>query len=151
MREVKKTSLALVTALLLTMAGITQGAESVHYRWTDDRGNPVHSDRPPPQGTPYEVVSTSSSLVRKVDGSEGAVPATTDPTPGNEFDQVNTNVKPIQKNPEQCKRAQENLETLNTKVRIQIRNENGELRPLSEEEKDAQRKQAMDAIAVHCD
>ena len=70
---------------------------------------------------------------------------------GNNFQQVPDKPQPVKKNPEQCKRAQENLETLNTKVRIQIRNDQGEIRPLSEEEKEAQRKQAIDAIAVHCE
>lgn len=151
MKYMTHTCVAIATALLLTMAGAASAAESVHYRWVDERGNPVHSDRPPPKGTNYEVISTGSSLVRKVDSSEGAVPATTESTPGNEFTQVDSKPEPIKKNPEQCKRAQENLETLNTKVRIQIRNDQGELRPLTEEQKDAQRKQAMDTIAVHCD
>ena len=141
-------TLAAVT-MLLTSFGAS-AAESVHYRWTDSRGNPVHSDRPPPEGTPYEVVSTSSSLVRKVDPDEGAVPATTEPSPGNEFEQVNSRPQPMKKNSEQCKRAQQNLETLNTKKTIQIRDDQGELRTLSDEEKDIQRKKAKDAIAVHC-
>jgi hypothetical protein len=126
------------------------GASSTYYRWYDAQGNPVHSDRPPPVGTKYEVISTGSSLVRQVEPEEGAVPATTEPSVSNQFEQVDTNKDPIKKNPEQCKRAQENLQTLNTKVRIQIRNDQGELRPLSEEEKEVQRKQAMDTIAAHC-
>ena len=89
--------------------------------------------------------------MRQVDADVGAVPATTQPSVGNEFEQVNTSTEPVKKNAEQCKRAQENLATLNTKVRIQLRNEQGELRPISEEEKTLQRKQAMDAIAVHCE
>jgi hypothetical protein len=142
---------ALTAIAMMAYSSYSAASGNDYYRWVDDRGNPVHSDRPPPKGTPYEVVSTGSKLVRQVDPSEGAVPATTEPTVGNDFEQVNTAKPKIQKNPEQCKRAQENLETLNTKVRIQIRNDQGELRPLSEEEKDAQRKQATEAIAVHCD
>ena len=59
--------------------------------------------------------------------------------------------KELKKNPEQCKRARDNLETLNTKVDIQIRNDQGELRPLNEEEKEAQRKQAQATIDAHCE
>jgi hypothetical protein len=145
-----QTCLAIAMAFLLGVAGAS-AAESVHYRWLDDRGNPVHSDRPPPKGVPYEVISTQSSLVRKVDPNVGAVPLTTEPTPSNDFEPVETKAQGVKKNPEQCKRARQNLETLNTKVRIQIRNDQGELRPLSEEEKEAQRKQALDTIEVHCD
>jgi len=141
---------ATVLAVLFLAAGSTQ-AQSTYYRWQDDRGNPVHSDRPPPIGTPYEVISSGSNMVRKVDADEGAVPATTEPSVSNNFEPVAAKQTPVKKNAEQCKRARENLETLDTKVRIQIRNDQGELRPLSEEEKDIQRKQAIDTIAVHCD
>jgi hypothetical protein len=97
------------------------------------------------------VITTGSSLVRQVDAEEGAVPATTEPTVSNDFEPVNTNKGAVKKSAEQCQRARENLETLNTKVRIQVRNDQGELRPLSEEEKEIQRQQAIDVIAVHCD
>ncbi|MFC1578849.1 DUF4124 domain-containing protein [Pseudomonadota bacterium] len=145
-----QTWLSLAAALLMLVSCSAAAAESVHYRWMDSRGNPVHSDRPPPEGVAYEVISTNSSLVRKVDPTEGAVPATTEPSPGNEFEQVNAKPQPIKKNSEQCKRAQQNLETLNTKKNIQIRNDQGELRSLNEEEKEIQRQKAKDAIAVHC-
>jgi hypothetical protein len=145
-----QTCLAVLSLAILVTAGVCAHAET-YYRWHDERGNPVHSDRPPPAGTPYEVISTGSKLVRQVEPDEGAVPATTEPTVGNEFEQVDTGKTGVQKNPEQCKIAQENLQTLSTKVRIQIRDEQGDLRYLSEEEKEAQRKQAIDAIAVHCE
>jgi hypothetical protein len=148
--QILQACLSLIAVMLLLLNFGASAAESVHYRWTDSRGNPVHSDRPPPEGTPYEVISTGSTLVRKVDPDEGAVPATTEPSPGNEFEQVNSKPQPMKKNSEQCKRAQQNLETLNTRKTIQIRNDQGELHTLSEEEKDIQRKKATDAIAVHC-
>jgi len=147
----KYTCRTLAIMAVVSLSSLQTQASSTYYRWLDARGNPVHSDRPPPPGTPYEVITTGSGLKRQVDASEGAVPATTEPTVSNDFEPISTRDQPVQKNPEQCKRAQENLQTLNTKVRIQIRNDQGELRPLSPEEKEAQRKQAMDAIAVHCD
>ncbi|MEE4143339.1 MAG: DUF4124 domain-containing protein [Halieaceae bacterium] len=150
MNELTRTCLAITALIVVTAAGSAH-AGSTYYRWQDDRGNPVHSDRPPPQGTPYEVITTGSSLVRQVDADEGAVPATTEPSVSNDFQPVNTSKAPVKKSPEQCQRARENLETLNTKNRIQIRNDQGELRPLSEEEKEIQRQQAMDVIAVHCE
>jgi len=147
---IKRCLVATATILMCT-AGITASAAgATYYRWQDDRGNLVHSDRPPPRGTAYEVISTQSSLVRRVGADEGAVPATTQPTVGNDFEQVAKNKEAIKRNPEQCKRARENLDTLNTKVDIQIRNDQGELRPLNEEEKEAQRKQAQATIDVHC-
>jgi hypothetical protein len=144
------TCLSAAALAVMLFAGALAQAESTYYRWQDAQGNPVHSDRPPPIGTPYEVITSGSSMVRKVDADQGAVPASTEPTVSNDFEPVEAKTKPVKKNAEQCKRAQENLETLNTKVRIQIRNDQGELRPLSEEEKEIQRKQALDTMAVHC-
>ncbi len=151
MKHIIHTCISLALLAVLALVSLSSQAGSSYYRWQDARGNPVHSDRPPPVGTPYEVITTGSSLVRQVDADEGAVPATTEPTVGNDFEQVQAKPAPVKKNPEQCQRARENLQTLNTKVRIQIRNDQGELRPLSEEDKEIQRKQAMETIAIHCD
>lgn len=151
MKQVIGFGLALTVFAIVAGTGFSAHAGSTYYRWQDDRGNPVHSDRPPPAGIPYEVITTGSSLVRQVDAEEGAVPATTEPTVSNDFEPVNTSKTPVKKSPEQCQRARENLETLNTKVRIQVRNDQGELRPLSEEDKEIQRQQALDVIAAHCE
>jgi hypothetical protein len=150
-KQLIRTWLALTIFIGVAGTVFSAHAGSTYYRWQDDRGNPVHSDRPPPGGVPYEVITTGSSLVRQVDAGEGAVPATTEPTVSNDFEPVNTSRNPVKKSPEQCQRARENLQTLNTKSRIQIRNDQGELRPLSEEDKEIQRQQALDVIAVHCD
>jgi len=142
---------ALLFALALTGQGA--GAANTHYKWLDERGNPVHSDRPPPKGIDYEVVSTYSDVIREVDAEEGAVPAEINPRVGNEFEQVDTGeqMQVMKKNPEYCKRAQENLQTLNTAARIRLRDEQGEFRFLTEEEKAAQRRSAEELISVHCD
>ena len=141
--------IALVTTIIATISGPTV-AGNTYYRWADDRGNPVHSDRPPPKGTDYEVVSTGSSLVRKVSAEEGAVPADTKSTPGNEFETTES-AKPVQKkNEEFCQRAQDNLNTLESTARVRIRDDQGEYRYLSTEEKEAESNKARDLMAVHC-
>jgi hypothetical protein len=149
--RVKHTCRTLAILAAVGLCSLPVQASSTYYRWLDDRGNPVYSGRPPPSGTPYEVVDTGSRLKREVDADEGAVPATTEPTVSNDFEPVPAASQPVKKNPEQCKRARENLQTLDTKVRIQIRNDQGELRPISPEEKEAQRQQALQAIKLNCD
>ena len=58
----------------------------------------------------------------------------------------------VKKNPESCARATANLETLNTSARIRIRDpETGELRFISEDEKELQRQKAVETIRVHCE
>ena len=121
------------------------------YRWTDERGQTVHSDRPPPRGVKYEVISTRSSLVREVDADVGAVPLEVAPSVSNNFDAVDTNSTIIDKNPEFCQRARDNLDALDSGVQIQMRDKNGELRAITEDERAIQRRKATDTIAIHCE
>jgi len=141
--------LALCATLLL--GGTTSFGEEVYYRWINERGFPMLSDRPPPKGIDYEVVSTGSSFKRPVEAAEGAVPREVEPSPGNDFKQEAVAETKIQKNPEYCARARENLTTLNTTARIKMRNDAGELAYIDEEEKERQRKRAQDNIDIHCE
>ena len=146
---------ALLVALI-TPVSFDAHAADTYYRWKDSRGKMVVSDRPPTDSSvDYEVVSQRSSLVRRVSAGEGAVPPEVTPRPGNEFEQVDTRqeqLEAVPKNPESCERAKANLDTLNTSARIRIRDqETGELRFLSEDEKETQRQKARDTIRVHCE
>ena len=148
-----KFKLILGTGLLcLATAGASLAtANTVHYRWLDDRGNPVHSDRPPPEGTDYEVVSTGSGLKRVVSSDEGAVPAEVKPRVGNEFTQVDTNEDArSKKNPELCQRARDNLEALSGDTKVQMLDDQGETRMLSDEEIIAEREKAESLVKVYC-
>jgi hypothetical protein len=123
-----------------------------HYRWLDDRGNPVYSDRAPPKGVDYEVISAGSSLKRVVSAEEGAVPLEIEPRAGNEFDQVDAaKAKRIKKNPELCQRARKNLETLTSSPKVKVRNDQGEVRYLDPAEMEVQRQTAKAQISVYCE
>jgi hypothetical protein len=144
-----------ICAILLASSAIFLSAMSVqagetYYRWTDDKGRPVHSDRPPPKGIDYEVIKTGSGFRRQVDSDEGVVPLSVEPTESNKFKPVDTSKVKIEKNPEFCARGRENLETLDSGVRIRMRNEEGEVVYLGEEDREVQRKRAQDTIEMHC-
>lgn len=143
----------ILSAVLLVFVPDSLAAET-YYRWKDDRGNLVVSDRPPPsEDIEYEVVSQRSTLVRRVQSGEGAVPRESTPRPGNDFNQVDATASTdeVKKNPESCSRARLNKETLESGARIRIRDDaNGELRYLSDEEKVSQLERAQDIIRVHC-
>ncbi len=89
--------------------------------------------------------------MRPVDAEEGAVPLEVEPSPSNEFEPVDASPPKIEKNPEYCQRAKDNLETLDLNVRIQMRNEKGEVYFLTEEQRGVQRQKALDTINVNCD
>jgi len=137
--------------VLLTVASLSATAGRDYYRWIDERGNPVHSDRPPPMGVDYEVVSTGSGLMRQVNAEEGAVPAEVEPRVGNDFQQIDAKPPKIEKNPAYCQRAKDNLATLDSAARIRIRNEKGEYRYITEKEKAEERINAQNSIKEHCE
>jgi hypothetical protein len=143
-----------VLAVLMSAIGFAslqaQSAQ-VYYRWVDDNGHPVHSDRPPPKGIDYEVISTGSSFKRPVDSEEGAVPLAVVPKPSNNFEVVEKKKKEVKKNPEYCDRAKENLETLETSARVRMRNDQGEVAFIDEDERANQVTQARETIKVHCE
>lgn len=137
------------------VSSLAQGS-GTYYRWDDERGRPVVSDRPPQDDSiSYDVISPSTSLVRRVDPGEGAVPAEIKPRPGNEFEQVDTaqeELVVVRKNPEICARATGNLDTLNSTARIRLRDpDTGQLRYISEEEKEIQREKAREVMRAHCE
>ena len=137
----------LALALAWSLPGFTG---STHYKWINERGEPVYSDRPPPKGVDYEVVSTQSSFKRIVSGEEGAVPLETDARVGNEFDQVNT-AKKTKKNSELCQRAKTNLEALTSSDQVKVRDGQGEIRMLTPEEMEVERQTARAQISVYCE
>ena len=149
-RAISTFALVAVTSCVITFGRDASAGETL-YRWLDARGNPVHSDRPPPKGVDYEVISTGGNLVRPVGAEEGAVPLEVKPRVGTEFEVVNTGKVGIEKNPEYCQRARNNLQTLNSSARIRLRNDQGEFRYIDEEEKNEQRERALETVRVHCD
>ena len=142
---------SLLLMLLVATSTASLGASN-QYRWLDDRGEPVYSDRPPPKGVDYEVVSAGSSLKRVVSAEEGAVPPETQPRVGNEFNQVDSSAGTRSKNnPELCQRARTNLEALSSSAKVKVRNEKGEVRYLNPEEMEIERQTAQAQISVYCE
>ena len=146
-----------VTICVLAMATATMTfsastlAAAVYYRWNDENGRPVHSDRPPPKGVDYEVISTGSKFIRPVDAEEGIVPLEVEPTASNDFEKVDTSESEFKKNPQICQRARDNLDALNTNARVRVRNDQGEIHYIDPEEHATQTKIAIETIELHCD
>lgn len=138
--------------VLLATCSLHAAAADSHYRWLDSRGNTVLSDRPPPAGIDYEVISTRSGFKRVVKSSEGAVPREVVPSTRNEFEPVDrTATTATEKNSEYCQRARENLEALNTAGRIRVRNDQGEPQYLNEEQIAGEKRIAEEAIRLYCE
>ena len=145
-------SLRITLVILALTAGNSIMAGTTHYRWINDRGEPVYSDRPPPKGVDYEVISTGTSFKREVAAEEGAVPREIEPRVGNQFEKTDmAEMNRLKKNPELCARARTNLEALNSAPRVKIRNSQGEIRLLTPEEMEIEKQTAEAQVGVYCD
>tara|TARA_R110001599_G_scaffold353823_1_gene599179 strand:+ start:63108 stop:63485 length:378 start_codon:yes stop_codon:yes gene_type:complete len=125
----------------------------VYYRWTDASGTPVNSDRPPPAGVKYDVITTNTN--RMVDGGrpEAGMPEEANEDPENAAAEKNTPAQTTAstKDPEACATARKNLETLNTHARIRVPDGNGNFRFIDAEEKAQQRENSEAAVAYYCE
>ena len=144
-----------VLAVLATSLGANfAAAERGYYKWTDSRGNTQHSDRPPPVGVEYEFVSTQTGFGRRMadtpaDAPMAATGAPAAPSQASAEPAAKHQVA-IKKDPTLCSRAKSNLATLNSTAQVRIR-EKGEIRILTQEEKDKQVQRAEKTISVHCE
>lgn len=141
-----------ILAIGLIVGSGSLQADDVYYRWIDDKGDPVHSDRPPPSGTPYEVVSSKTTQVRRVDeGSERSPGGTASTSTGESRARSYLTQQPIPKDPARCQQARDNLATLETAPRIRMQDENGEFYFISDEERDMHKATAQANIDAYCE
>ena len=138
--------------LLLSITPLSIAKGDAHYRWTNERGATVYSDRPPTFGVDYEVVSSGAGLKRIVDGDEGAVPLEVNPRPDNDFDQIDTrNESASEKNDVLCEKAKMNLIALEGADVVKVRNAEGKLSALSDSERSLAKQNAEAQASVYCD
>jgi hypothetical protein len=151
MNTVKRSSVFSAAVLLLSTLGPPTLAGNTYYRWVDENGTPVNSDRPPPQGIEYEAISTDSGLHRVNLAEEPPPPETASPKQPTDEKSAKAEPEAAAKDPEACQAARRNLDTLNTHARIRMRDSEGGFRFLTEEEKETQREMAKEAIARECE
>jgi len=150
-RRIRLAGATLVAGLALLAS--QSMAQSHHYRWTDEQGETVYSDRPPPTGVDYEIVSSTSSFSRAVKSHQDALASES----AAEAEEAGAADAPADQQArkkateEFCEKARANLETLNGSARIVIRTEAGETRALSEEEIEEQKRTTRSQITSYCE
>ena len=110
------------------------------YRWTDERGNPVISDRPPAVGTPYTTLDGARYGVKSSSAAR-----TPKPMPTQQAESVKAGAGPsgdgakqavkIEKHPELCDQAKDNVFKLETFPRIRVTDDDGSVRFMTDEER----------------
>ena len=138
------------------LIGVTASAVSAEtFRWIDDNGNPVLSDRPPPSGTPYtEVVSgggfgpSRSSSDAPSSGPESSSSAFMAPTADG---QAVAQDAATYKQPELCEQAKDTIFKLETFPRARVKDETGEVRFMTDSERSQQLQTAKLVRDAHCE
>jgi hypothetical protein len=136
----------ILTAVLITGIPIAQAAQD-YYKWTDENGVTHYSARKP-HNQAAEVISIKT-------GQRVAIPAanqtnTASGTSRGAASQPPAGSDESLKDRERCQTAQDNLETMRTNARVRMREENGEIRYLSEEEKAQKVQEFEKAMAESC-
>lgn len=144
---------SLLLVACLGTGNVAQGDET-YYRWSDERGNLVLSDRPPTNGTAYETVVISGNSFRTGRAAFGPGTDTPDPSSAERAAGVDTMITTpaaIDKDPAACEQAMRNLEALNNRPRIRVYDESGELRYLTPDEIEDEKRKSRLAIEIHCE
>ena len=141
------------------------------WKWRDPSGHVQYSDLPPPSGTPDKDILNRPSVQRKAAltpppasaasaaASDTLAPRTIDPElearrKKAEADQIAKNkaeeAKLAAARAENCARAQNQMRTFDSGVRVARINEKGEREFLDDQQRADQTKQARDAVASNC-
>ena len=150
--------IAASSMLLLFLHGQPTDA-SPTYRWVDDNGNPVLSDRPPETGVPYTEVGVGTGFRRypKPVASETAEPGgqapagstLASPLASSNGEEANP-TKVVEAHPEICEQAEDNIFKLETFPRMRVRDDDGEVRFMSDEERATQLATAYKVRDANC-
>jgi hypothetical protein len=111
---------------LLASLGLSHSALSAKvYTWTDAKGVTHYGERPP--------ADTKAKIINARTGYSEPVPSPEAIKTQAQAEQTAETL--VQQNPERCAAAKKNLDALNNYASIKVKNEKGEMRFLSEEEK----------------
>jgi hypothetical protein len=136
----------LLAILISVSANLALAADDVLYKWTDANGNTKFGDRPP-KGVPFERIK-----VRKSKSDTAATPITEKVnTPKQDNSDIESQFSKVQQQmAEACRVAKANLNTLNTARKIRITTDGGESRLLTDEEREAKKKETQAQIDNYC-
>lgn len=113
------------------------------YVWKADDGSFVHSDRPPAAGISFKIQNAETGTEQR-SRFEADIETTAVASP-------NKNMQGVDLDASYWQRAQSNLKTLDSLNQIRTRDDDGNYRYLTVEEKEEQRQQALLLIDQYCE
>ena len=150
--------IAASSLLMLVLQGQPADA-SPTYRWVDDNGNPVLSDRPPKTGIPYTEVGVDTGFRRypKPVASDNAEPGGQTPAGSASVSTLASSTGAganpttvVEAHPALCEQAKDNIFKLETFPRMRVQDDNGEVRFMSDEERATQLATAYKVRDANC-
>ena len=150
---------AIALAALIPLAySPTNALAGTTYRWVDDNGNPVLSDRPPEGDIPYTEVGGPPPLRRQPKQSEGApqnpniggTPETDSKKPDALSEASESSTVVIEPEPELCRRALDNIFKLETFPQSRVQDSSGDVRFMSDAERAEQLRVAREVRDANC-
>lgn len=147
----KATALALCLAAACFAVAEGTFADTVLYRWNDAAGNPVISDRAPPHGVPYTTLNNARYGVDRRGKNNASVSPDVDAAPNAKtlVAELPAATVVIEKRPELCERARDNVFKLETFPRIRVEQDN-EVRFMTDEERAQQLETARKVVDANC-
>ncbi len=147
----KATARALCLAAACFAVSESIFAETVLYRWNDAAGNPVISDRAPPHGVPYTTLNNARYGVDRRGQNNTSAPPDGDAAPNSKtlVAELPAATVVIEKRPELCERARDNVFKLETFPRIRVEQDD-EVRFMTDEERAQQLETARNVVAANC-
>ncbi len=147
-----KTCRIFITSLVLSLIMLAP-ANAAMYKWLDENGNVVYSQQPPDEG-PYETIKAKKSPPASRSTPPPASSFTAEVQKDEEERELDRKVeqeaaKDAQLRADNCKAAKHNLETYT--VYRRIKNDEGEIIRLDDNERAKRIQEAKDAIKEFCD
>ena len=150
----------LFIAACVALALSQTASANTTYRWVDQNGNPVLSDRPPEAGVPYTEVGVDGGFrrypkptdINEPDVSESDATGVT-PTALSSSSKTssNTRIEIASPQPDLCDLAQDNIFKLETFPRMRVQDDTGEVRFMTDEERSAQLATTYRVREANCD
>ena len=157
----KKSALPLVMVALAALPWlISDTTDASTYRWVDQNGNPVLSDRPPEAGIPYTEVGIETGFRRyakpvsaeKTESSDNPAPGGKPATLAASTDvSESVRIEAVEPQPALCDQARDNIFKLETFARMRVQDDSGEVRFMTDDERASQLNTAYQVRDANCD
>jgi len=131
---------------------LESGAGDTQYRWENEQGEAVYSDRPPPAGIEYQTTDTHPGL-NYVEPDEPVAESPGEESTGNPEGDSDDSAEDggSEKDAALCEKARMNLIALKHRGSLTVRNETGQARALSPEDLEFAMENARQQIERYCD